>query len=42
MHMIYAFVGQSLVDKYGAYAGFAAIPGLAVLALLYFAQAREV
>jgi len=29
------------IEKYGAYAGFAAIPGLAVLALLYFAQARE-
>ena len=35
----------SLSDKikdYGGYAGFAAIIGLAVLALLYFAQAREV
>src|SRR5215218_2472143 len=30
------------LEKFGAYAGFAAIPGLAVLALLYFAQAREV
>jgi LytR cell envelope-related transcriptional attenuator len=42
MHVILAFVGQNLIDKYGAYAGFAAIPGLAVMALLYFAQAREV
>jgi hypothetical protein len=30
------------VQEYGAYAGIAAILGLAVLALLYFAQAREV
>ena len=35
----------SLSDKikeYGAYAGFAAVLGLGVLSLLYFAQAREV
>lgn len=30
------------IDKFGAYAGFAAVLGLAVLALLYFSQAREV
>jgi len=30
------------IKTYGAYAGFAAVLGLAVLALLYFAQAREV
>src|SRR5262245_5615064 len=29
------------VEKLGAYAGFAAVVGLAVLALLYFASARE-
>lgn len=29
------------VEKFGAYAGFAAVVGLAVLALLYFASARE-
>src|ERR671937_348679 len=29
-------------QEYGAYAGIAAILGLAVLSLLYFAQAREV
>jgi hypothetical protein len=30
------------IEQYGAYAGFAAVLGLAVLSLLYFAQAREV
>src|SRR4051794_112304 len=30
------------VQEFGAYAGLAAILGLAVLAMLYFAQAREV
>src|ERR1700712_233519 len=30
------------IDQYGAYAGFASVIGLAVLSLLYFAQAREV
>lgn len=30
------------VEKFGAYAGFAAVLGLAVLSLLYFASAREV
>src|SRR3954451_24095395 len=29
-------------QEYGAYAGLAAVVGLAVLSLLYFAQAREV
>jgi hypothetical protein len=33
---------QSLIDKAGAYAGLASLLGLAVLSLLYFAQAREV
>src|SRR5512132_79506 len=42
MHVIFAFAGQDLIEKYGAYAGIVAIPGLAVMALLYFAQAREV
>src|SRR4051794_12373699 len=30
------------VEKIGAYLGYVAIPGVAVLALLFFAQAREV
>jgi hypothetical protein len=30
------------IEQYGAYAGFASVLGLAVLSLLYFAQAREV
>src|SRR6478609_6772992 len=34
-------VSQRIKD-YGAYAGFACVLGLAVLSLLYFAQAREV
>src|ERR1700752_2333242 len=33
---------QDQVEKYGAYVGIAAFFGLAVLSLLYFAQAREV
>jgi hypothetical protein len=33
--------GDTIV-KFGAYAGFAAIVGLAVMSMLYFAQAREV
>jgi len=33
---------QDQVEKYGAYVGIAAFFGLAVLTLLYFAQAREV
>src|SRR4051812_34870691 len=31
-----------LIEQIGAYAGIAAIPGLAVLAALYFSQARDV
>src|SRR5437762_12074592 len=34
-------VSQRIKD-YGSYAGFACVLGLAVLSLLYFAQAREV
>ena len=30
------------IKDYGSYAGFACVLGLAVLSLLYFAQAREV
>lgn len=37
-----AFSLQEQVEKYGAYIGIAAFFGLAVLSLLYFAQAREV
>src|SRR6185312_5301571 len=33
---------QDKVEQYGAYAGVAAVFGLGVLSLLYFAQAREV
>src|SRR6187549_4016923 len=33
---------QDQVEKYGTYVGIAAFFGLAVLSLLYFAQAREV
>ena len=36
-----AFSLQDQVEKYGAYVGIAAFFGLAVLSLLYFAQARE-
>src|SRR5918998_1184667 len=36
-----AFSLQDQVEKYGAYVGIAAFLGLAVLSLLYFAQARE-
>jgi hypothetical protein len=39
--MILALSLQSEINKIGAYAGFAAIIGLALLVLLYFAQARE-
>src|SRR3954469_8007433 len=42
MQAIIALSAAGLIEKYGAYAGLAAIPGLAVLSLLYFAQAREV
>ncbi len=37
-----AFSLQDQIEKYGAYVGIAAFFGLAVLTLLYFAQAREV
>ena len=33
---------QDKIEQYGAYAGVAAVFGLGVLSLLYFAQAREV
>ena len=39
--VLYAFSLQDQVEKYGAYVGLAAFFGLAVLSLLYFAQARE-
>jgi LytR cell envelope-related transcriptional attenuator len=41
MVLILAFSLQDQVEKYGAYVGLAAFLGLAVLSLLYFAQARE-
>ena len=41
MDLILAFSLQDQVEKYGAYVGLAAFIGLAVLTLLYFAQARE-
>ena len=40
VHLL-AFSLQDQVEKYGAYVGLAAFIGLAVLSLLYFAQARE-
>jgi len=40
--MVLAFSLQSDVKSIGAYAGFAAMIGLALLVLLYFAQAREI
>ncbi len=40
--VLFAFSVQDQVDKYGAYVAVAAFFGLAVLSLLYFAQAREV
>jgi hypothetical protein len=39
--VVLAFSLQDQVEKYGAYVGLAAFLGLAVLALLYFAEARE-
>src|SRR4051812_50054148 len=42
MVWILAFSVQDQVEKYGAYVGVASFLGLAVLSLLYFAQAREV
>ena len=41
MVVLFAFSLQDQVEKYGAYVGLAAFIGLAVLTLLYFAQARE-
>ena len=41
MVLLLAFSLQDQVDKYGVYIGIAAFLGLAVLSLLYFAQARE-
>ena len=41
MVLFLAFSLQDQVEKYGAYVGLAAFLGLAVLSLLYFAQARE-
>jgi hypothetical protein len=37
-----AFSLQDRIEQYGAYAGVAAVFGLGILSLLYFAQAREV
>src|SRR6185503_2296050 len=37
-----AFSLQHEIEHYGAYAGIAAVFGLGILSLLYFAQAREV
>lgn len=42
MSLILAVSATDQIEKYGAYAGIAAILGLAVLSLLYFSQAREV
>src|SRR5204863_6493802 len=41
MVQLLAFSLQDQVEKYGAYIGIAAFFGLAVLSVLYFAQARE-
>jgi len=41
MAVLFAFSLQHEVEKYGAYVGIAAFLGLAVLTVLYFAQARE-
>src|SRR5438046_1396726 len=40
--LVLAFSISDRIEKFGAIAGYAAILGLAVLSLLYFAQAREV
>jgi cbb3-type cytochrome oxidase subunit 3 len=42
MTSILALSVTGKIEQYGAYAGFASVLGLAVLSLLYFAQAREV
>ena len=39
--VLFALSFQGQVEKYGAYVGIAAFFGLAILSLLYFAQARE-
>ncbi len=39
---MFALSLSSEIEKYGAYAGFASIPAVAILALLFFTQAREV
>ena len=39
--VVFAFSIQDQVEKYGAYVGLAAFLGLAILTVLYFAQARE-
>jgi len=41
MSSILALSVSGKIEQYGAYAGFASVLGLAVLSLLYFAQARE-
>src|SRR5918997_413511 len=41
MIWILALSVQDQVERYGAYVGIAAFVGLALLSLLYFAQARE-
>ncbi len=40
--LIVAATGSALVEQIGSYAGLASMLGLAVMALLYFSQAREV
>jgi hypothetical protein len=40
--LVAAFSLQDKIEQYGAYAGIAAVFGLGILSLLYFAQAREV
>src|SRR6201991_4734580 len=41
MSSILALSVTDKIEQYGAYAGFASVLGLAVLSMLYFAQARE-
>ncbi|MGH2942868.1 MAG: hypothetical protein ACRDLN_08875, partial [Solirubrobacteraceae bacterium] len=40
--LIAAASATTIIERIGSYAGYAAVVGLGVLALLYFAQAREV
>src|SRR3954465_3889506 len=40
--LVIALSVHDRIEQYGSYAGYAAVLGLAVLSLLYFAQAREV